>query len=112
VSTFHGSAERVEGLGVLPWSNTVHYSSEPDRREAYHRWLCDGMRPGYAADDGAALHFVDHNLAQVVASRPDARGYRVELQVGRVVTSRLATRYLGDGTLAAPVRPAAGAVPA
>ena len=112
VSTFHGSAERVEGLGFLPWSNTVHYSSEPDRREAYHRWLRDGMRPGYAADDGAALHFVDHNLAQVVASRPDARGYRVELQVGRVVTSRLATRYLGDGTLAAPVRPAAGAVPA
>ncbi len=112
VSTFHGSAERVEGLGLLPWSNTVHYSSEPQRRDAYHRWLRDGMQPGYAADDGAALHFIDGDLAQVVASRVDARGYRVECQVGRVVTTRLATRYLGDDTAAPLVRPAADAVPA
>ena len=77
VSTFHGPPERVEGLGLLPWSNTVHYSSEHERREAYHRWLRDGMRPGYAADDGAALHFIGDELAQVVASRGDARGYRV-----------------------------------
>ena len=36
-------------------------------------------------------------LAQVVASRGDARGYRVECRAGRVVTTRLATRYLGNG---------------
>ncbi len=113
VSTFHGPSERVEGLGLLPWSNTVHYSSEPKRREAYHRWLRDGMRPGYAADDGAALHFVGDRLAQVVASRPEARGYRVEAQLGRVVTTRLATRYLGDPAVVAPLRePVAGTVPA
>ena len=62
-----GPPERVEGLGSLPWSNAVHYSSEHDRREAYHRWLRDGMRTGYAADDGAALHFIGDELAQVVA---------------------------------------------
>jgi peptidase E len=112
VSTFHGSAERVEGLGLLPWSNTVHYSSEPERREAYHRCLREGMKPGYAADDGAALHFIDGDLAQVVASRVDARGYRVECRVGRVVTTRLATRYLGDDAIAPLVRSAADAVPA
>ncbi len=113
VSTFHGASERVEGLGLLPWSNTVHYSSEPNRREAYHRWLCDGMRPGYAADDGAALHFVGDRLAEVVASRPQARGYRVEAQLGRVVTTRLATRYLGDSDVVAPLRePTTDAVPA
>ena len=27
------------------------------RRRAYHRFLREGMRPGYAAEDGAALHF-------------------------------------------------------
>jgi peptidase E len=96
VSTFHGPPERIEGLGFLPWSNTVHYSSEPKRRDAYHGWLNRGMRPGYAADDGAALHFVGEELAQVVASRPESRGYRVESHSGRVVTTRLATRYLGD----------------
>jgi dipeptidase E len=96
VSTFHGAPERVEGLGLLPWSNTVHYSSEPDRREAYHRWLLEGMRPGYAADDGAALHFIGSDVAQVVASREGARAYRVEAIGGRVTTTRLATRFLGD----------------
>ena len=106
VSTFHGPPERVEGLGLLPWSNTVHYSSEPDRREAYHRWLNGGMRPGYAADDGAALHFVGTEVAQVVASRPGARGYRVESRSGRVVTTQLGTRFLGDRGVIPLVQPA------
>jgi peptidase E len=96
VSTFHGPPERVRGLGFLPWSNTVHYSSEPVRRQALFQWLGEGMAPAYAADDGAALHFVGDDLAQVVASRPGARAYRVELRHGHVVTTRLATRYLGD----------------
>lgn len=96
VSNFHGPIERVEGLGLLPWSNTVHYSSEPARREAYHAFLLGGMRPGYAADDGAALHFVGTDVAQVVASRRNARAYRVEAREGRVVTIQLGTRYLGD----------------
>jgi peptidase E len=108
VSTFHGPPERVEGLGLLPWSNTVHYSSERGRREAYHQWLRNGMRPGYAADDGAALHFIGDELAQVVASRSDARGYLVEYRGARVVTTRLATRYLGN-VEAIPLVPAAQA---
>lgn len=96
VSTFHGPVERVEGLGLLPWSNTVHYSSEPRRRDALHGWLRDGMRSAYAADDGAALHFVGTDVNQVVASRPDARGFRVECRRQRVVTTVLPTRYLGE----------------
>jgi peptidase E len=105
VSTFHGSPERVDGLGFLPWSNTVHYSSEPDRREAYHDLLRSGMKPGYAADDGAALHFVGEELAQVVASRPHARAYRIEARGRRVLTTQLATRYLGDSDVIPLVRP-------
>jgi peptidase E len=96
VSTFHGPPQRTEGLGFLPWSNTVHYSSEPQRRHALFEWLRDGMAPAYAADDGAALHFVGDEVAQVVASQPGARAYRVELRHGHVVTTQLATRYLGD----------------
>jgi dipeptidase E len=107
VSTFHGgSPDRVEGLGLLPWSNTVHYSSEPQRRAALHGWLLEGMRPAYAADDGAALHFVGDDVAQVVASRKGARAYRVECHHGRVVTTQLATRYLGDQSVVPLFRPA------
>ncbi|HZA90021.1 MAG TPA: peptidase E [Solirubrobacterales bacterium] len=113
VSTFHGPPEQVDGLGFLPCSNTVHYSSEPDRREAYHDLLRRGMKPGYAADDGAALHFVGEELAQVVASRPQARAYRIEARGGRVLTTQLATRYLGDSDVIPLVRPSvAEATPA
>ena len=105
VSTFHGPPERVEGLGLLPWSNTVHYSSEPDRREALFAWLRRGMASTYAADDGAALHFVGEEMAQVVASRPGARAYRIEAHRGHVVTTQLATRYLGDESCVPLVKP-------
>ena len=37
------------------------------------------MRAGYAAEDGAALHFVGTELSRVVASRPEARGYRLDV---------------------------------
>ena len=107
VSTFHGGApDRIAGLGLLPWSNTVHYSSEPERRQALHRWLAEGMAPAYAADDGAALHFVGDDLAQVVASRRGARAYRVENRHGRVLTTRLATRYLDDESVVPLLKPA------
>ena len=67
------------------------------------------MAPAYAADDGAALHFVGDEVAQVVASRPEARAYRVELRHGHVVTTQLATRYLGDDAFVPLVRRDAGA---
>jgi hypothetical protein len=54
------------------------------------------LPPGYAADDGAALVFRGTELAEVVASRPDARGYRVERgPEGGAVETALPTRYLG-----------------
>ena len=48
-----------------------------ERRAAYRAAIADGMPPGYAAGDGAALHFVGTELARVVSSRPKARAYRV-----------------------------------
>ncbi len=78
LTAFHGAPRRVRGLGLLPFSNCVHYRDEPARRTEYHRFVGDGMRPGYAADDGAALHFRGEALAAVVASRPQARAFRVE----------------------------------
>jgi dipeptidase E len=98
VTGFHGSPRRVEGLGLLPFSNCVHYEPESRRRLAYHDFLREGMRPGYAAEDGAALHFVGTELSRVVASRPSARGYRLDTAGDRVIEMRIATTYLGSDT--------------
>jgi dipeptidase E len=96
VTGFHGSPRAVEGLGLLPFSNCVHYETRSSRRRAYHDFLRAGMRSGYAAEDGAALHFVGTELSRVVASRPEARGYRLDAVGDRVVEMRIATAYLGD----------------
>jgi peptidase E len=97
VSGFHGAPQRVEGLGLLPFSNCVHYERSSERRSAYREFLREGMRGGYAAEDGAALHFSGTELSRVVASRPEARGYRLDAVGERVVEMRIATAYLGAG---------------
>jgi peptidase E len=67
------------GLGLLQGSYCPHYSSEPARRPAFASLVADGTLPaGLACDDGAAAHFADETLAEVVADRPEAGGYRVE----------------------------------
>ena len=70
ITAFHGAPTRIEGLGLLPWSNCVHYDGEPGRRAEYLAGVEDGMTPGYAADDGAALHFVGSELDRVVKLAP------------------------------------------
>jgi dipeptidase E len=97
VTGFHGTPRRVEGLGLLPFSNCVHYEPGSSRRRAYHDFLREGLRPGYAAEDGAALHFNGAELSRVVASRPAARGYRLDTAGERVIEMRIATVFLGDG---------------
>ncbi len=104
VTGFHGAPRRVEGLGLLPFSNCVHYETGGSRRRAYHDFLRAGMRPGYAAEDGAALHFSGAELSRVVGSRPPARGYRLDVAGERVIEMQIATVFLGDG--GRPVAPA------
>jgi peptidase E len=96
ITAFHGRPQRIEGLGLLPWSNCVHYDGEPARRAAYLEAVLDGMAPGYAAQDGAALHFIGSELARVVCSRPDAAAFRVEAVDGAPRETRLQAALLGS----------------
>jgi peptidase E len=94
LTAFHGEARPVLGLDLLPYSNAVHYCDEP-RRAAFRESIADGMPPGYAAGNGAALHFVGTELARVVTSRPEARAYAVAAQGSEVIETELAGDYLG-----------------
>ncbi len=67
-----------DGLGILPGSFCPHYDGEELRRPMYRKLVDEGFAPGYAADDGVALHFVGTELREVVASQPGAWAYRVE----------------------------------
>src|SRR4249919_3218974 len=93
-SGFHGGSRRVDGLGLLPFSNSVHYSRGSDHGLAYHAQLRAGMRAGYAAEDGAALHFVGTELRRAVASRPAAKAFWLDPGPGGIAEVELATAYL------------------
>lgn len=96
VTSFHGPSRRYRGLGLLPWSNCVHYGNEQGRREGYHEALRRGMCPGYAAADGAALHFRGHRMVGAVSSRPKAEAWCVGDRGDRIVEKPLPVRYLGE----------------
>lgn len=102
VSGFHsGAARHVRGLGLLPWSNAVHYGDEPQRRSAFRTAIAQGMAPGYAASDSAALHFVGTELSEVVSSRPGASAYYVSPDgSGGARELELPVRYLGATAIA------------
>ena len=87
----------TDGLGMLAGSFCPHYNSEEERRPLYQRLVADGRLPdGIACDDGAAAHFVDETLAELVSDRPDAGAYRVESDgAGGAVESSLPVRFLG-----------------
>lgn len=90
-------APLADGLGLIAGSACPHYDGEPGRRPTFRRLVAAGeLPPGWAADDGAALHFLDGELDEVVASRPNARAYRVQVGPdGDVDELPLSARYLG-----------------
>jgi hypothetical protein len=80
-------------VGILRGSFCPHYDGEVNRRPTLHRFVAEGLiQPGFAADDGAAAHFIDDEFFGGVSSRPNAKVYRVS-GAGEEV---LATRFLGD----------------
>ena len=87
--------ELNDGLGLLRGSACPHYDGEKNRRPTFHRLIKSRkLPPGVAADDGAAIHFVGSTIHRCVASRPNAKAYRVELRNGKVVEEALTTDYL------------------
>jgi dipeptidase E len=88
--------ETLECLGFLKGSNCPHYDGEAERRPAYHRFIESGkVGSGIAADDGAAVHYIDGAIHKIVSSRPDAKAYMVYFD-GKVIEEELETKYLGE----------------
>ncbi|PYN02147.1 MAG: peptidase E [Candidatus Rokuibacteriota bacterium] len=83
-----------DGLGFLLGSACPHYDGEMDRRPTYQSLVRAGFPEGYAADDGAALHFIGTALETCVAGRPGARVYRVGVAGEVVVETPLPVRVL------------------
>lgn len=96
VTDSYGGLEAFrDGLGFLEGSGCPHFDGEPGRRPLFRRLVAEGLPAGYAADNGAALHFAGRELVEVVTSRPWAAAYRLSLAGGEVVEEKLPARFLG-----------------
>jgi dipeptidase E len=92
----YGGLERLnDGLALIEATACAHYGEDEGRRLAFHRTIAEASGAGYAADDGAALHFTGSGFAEAVSSRPGAGAYRVDQVEGRIVETRLPVRFLG-----------------
>ena len=81
-----GPLTPLKCLGFLSGSNCPHYDSEAERRPTFQRLILEGrIAPGYAAEDGVALHFVGERLEHIVSARPESRAFWVE-RTGDTVT--------------------------
>jgi dipeptidase E len=94
--SFGGELKPLKSLGFLKGSNCPHYDGEAERRPAFQKLVTARILPGgYAADDGAALHFINDELYTAVSSRPEAKIFSVTLNEGVLHEEALQTHYLG-----------------
>jgi dipeptidase E len=83
-------------LGMIKGSFCPHYDGEAERRPTLHQFLSEGkILGGYAADDGAAAHFINGEFSRAVSSRPHAKVYKVDHVNGQVKEAEIQTHYLG-----------------
>lgn len=104
ITAVDGQPRPVRGLGLLPASNSVHWSAAPRRRRTFIDCVADGMPAGWGIDDDAALIFEGTDLSAAVAARPGARAWRVE-RVGDEVSETPVTARLLGGELVASSPP-------
>jgi peptidase E len=84
------------GIGLVGGSHCVHYSQDPERRDAYRRAVASGeIGPGLALDDHAAALIRGGELVEAVGATEAASAYRVEPSAGGEAVERpLETRLL------------------
>lgn len=89
----------LEGaLGLLPYSHSPHYDSEPGRRPTTQRLVDEGLlpEPCYAVDDGSGLVFEGSELVDSICELPGASTWEIRRRPGGgVEETALATRLLG-----------------
>lgn len=85
----------TNGLGLVPYSNGVHYDSEEQRRPLFQRLIADGTLPaGYATDDGVGLLYRGTDMVEALTEIEGKSAYFVEAVDSAAVETVLDTRLL------------------
>ncbi|MCA1012443.1 peptidase E [Halobacillus halophilus] len=85
----------IDCLGIIEGSCCPHYDGEVNRRKAYTKFITnEEIIPGYALDDGAALHVVEAKIHKAISSRRSAQAYYVYNKNGTAVEEKIPITYL------------------
>lgn len=85
----------TDAMALLPYSNGVHYDSEPRRRPLFQQLILDGTLPsGYATEDGTGLLYRGTEMVEAVTEIKGKTAYYVEREGAGVIESALPTRLL------------------
>jgi peptidase E len=93
--SFGPTLQPVQALGMLPYSNGVHYDNELQRRPLFQRLIAEGALPaGYATDDGVGLYYRGTTLVEAVTEVAGKGAYSVSAQDGSAIEERIEPRLL------------------
>ena len=86
----------TNGLALVPFSNGVHYDSEPGRRPLFQQLIADEVLPaGFATDDGVGVLYRGTEFVEAVSESDGKFAYRVERSGnGEAIETPLDTRRL------------------
>lgn len=98
--SFAGKLAPMPALGFLLHSNCPHYRAH-ERRVAYRSAILNReIKPGYAVNDGAAIHFKDGEFLRAVNSEPNASSFYVNIDARgkeeKICSERLPSSWLGS----------------
>ncbi len=90
----------TNGLGLVPFSNGVHYDSEEQRRPLFQSLIAEGtLGAGYATDDATGVLYHNAEFAGAFTERDGKSAYYVERGPdGSAVETPLDTVRLTTGT--------------
>ena len=94
--SFGDSLDAVsDGLGFLPFSNGVHDDlGDQPRRQRFRESIAAGsLPPGYATEDGVALHYVGTRLHEALSVLPARNAWFVEADDHHSGASRPSLRH-------------------
>ncbi|MPZ48840.1 MAG: peptidase E [Dehalococcoidia bacterium] len=87
----------LDGLGFIQGSFCPHFDVEAQRRPLYRGLVAEGALPdGTACDNCVAVRYEGTRVAEFIASKPEARAWRMERTPDGYRETEIVPRYL-DG---------------
>jgi peptidase E len=87
----------LDGLGFVPGSFCPHYDVEVQRRPLYQKAVAEGALPdGIAADNCVAVHYKGTDVAEIIASKPTARAWRLTKTADGFSETEIVPRYQAE----------------